>query len=231
VAILARTERTNPPLCGKISFWMAVLRYEFTFIKAVEPDSPFRRPRSTPARLRASTEEEMKCSRYVTDLLPRMREDFQWPVEPIESSHGSLGHPELCGRPCVRYAYGNCVKGRECGFCHMRHDKPKLQLDKGQRQCFESLEEAEVLTLLLPHLESRAKNLSQADLLLASIKRRLKALPPAAVSKKTHSTLNILSRMNVRRLLELVDQSRFVCAAYKAELKELQAQSLQAQSL
>ena len=25
-------------------------------------------------------------------------EDFQWPVEPIESSHGSLGHPELCGR-------------------------------------------------------------------------------------------------------------------------------------
>ena len=24
--------------------WMAVLRYEFTFIKAVEPDSPFRRP-------------------------------------------------------------------------------------------------------------------------------------------------------------------------------------------
>eukprot|EP00439_Symbiodinium_sp_Y106_P072258 s170_g13.t1 len=51
---------------------------------------------------------------------------LDWP------SCGSVGHPELCCRPCVHFGAGRCAEGNSCGYCHVQHQvQPKL--DKLQR--------------------------------------------------------------------------------------------------
>ena len=45
---------------------------------------------------------------------------------------GSLGHPALCRRPCVRLAKGVCKTGDACGYCHYGHRR-YVPPDKRQR--------------------------------------------------------------------------------------------------
>lgn len=78
-------------------------------------------------------------------------------------SIGSFGHPELCAPPCVYFAWGPCAKGAYCGFCHMAHREPIGKLDKRQRKIFQKLEEVEMITLVLPHLKERAKQLELCE--------------------------------------------------------------------
>ena len=35
---------------------------------------------------------------------------------------------EVCGRFCIRFIYGNCVKGSDCEFCHLENNEMKADL-------------------------------------------------------------------------------------------------------
>eukprot|EP00438_Fugacium_kawagutii_P016949 Skav230412 [mRNA] locus=scaffold4006:92416:93183:+ [translate_table: standard] len=67
-------------------------------------------------------------------------------------SRGSMGHPDICRRPCVYFRSGSCEHGSSCGFCHMEHDMRLPKLDKKQRELIRSFKKTEVLSLMLRYL-------------------------------------------------------------------------------
>lgn len=62
---------------------------------------------------------------------------------------GSMGHPFLCGRPCL-YALMGCANGPTCEFCHIPHDTPPRQLDKQRRSVLRSMPLEEAQALMIP---------------------------------------------------------------------------------
>ncbi|CAJ1354464.1 unnamed protein product, partial [Effrenium voratum] len=36
-------------------------------------------------------------------------------------SLGSIGHPEVCRRPCIYFSAGHCELGEACNYCHVAH--------------------------------------------------------------------------------------------------------------
>ena len=46
------------------------------------------------------------------------------------ASIGSIEHPVLCFRPCVRFAKGYCAQGASCDFCHMTHKPARMKEDR-----------------------------------------------------------------------------------------------------
>eukprot|EP00435_Cladocopium_sp_Y103_P020951 s4039_g5.t1 len=49
-------------------------------------------------------------------------------------STGSYGHPNICRRPCILCARGNCKMSGDCGFCHLPHVTRAASFDKQQRE-------------------------------------------------------------------------------------------------
>ena len=79
------------------------------------------------------------------------------PECPVPVSAGSLGHPELCQRPCVHVAGGRqCEAGETCNYCHRPHRHVSM-LDVRQRRIFDKMPKAEFLRLALQLLEDRAR--------------------------------------------------------------------------
>eukprot|EP00435_Cladocopium_sp_Y103_P069165 s325_g32.t2 len=70
---------------------------------------------------------------------------------------GSLGHPEMCKRPCVYIsAYGTpCPHGDACNYCHFTHTERRTTLDKRQREFLRALEEQQLISVLLPHFQAK----------------------------------------------------------------------------
>ena len=68
------------------------------------------------------------------------------------ASRGSLGHPDVCRRPCVYFKSGSCEHGSSCGFCHMEHTLRLPKLDKKQRELIRSFNKTEVLSIMLRYL-------------------------------------------------------------------------------
>ncbi|CAJ1431523.1 unnamed protein product [Effrenium voratum] len=126
---------------------MAFYTYEATFI-SVKESKPGPRSKSAGAIV---SRQPCPVTSYVERL--EQRASALTFLEP--RSEGSLGHPELCFKPCLYLAYGACPRGADCGFCHLPHKGAKLR--KTDRELLRQLGEADVLALTLPHL--RAKNL------------------------------------------------------------------------
>ncbi|CAL1161967.1 unnamed protein product [Cladocopium goreaui] len=72
-------------------------------------------------------------------------------------NRGSLGHPEMCQRPCVYIsAYGTpCPHGDACGYCHFTHTERRTTLDKRQREFLRALKEQQLISVLLPHFQAK----------------------------------------------------------------------------
>ncbi|CAE7655281.1 unnamed protein product [Symbiodinium sp. CCMP2592] len=86
---------------------------------------------------------------------PRPNEGFV--SEP--ASWGSLGHPELCHRPCVYILKGSvCRYGASCQFCHHGpgQHSPMPKLDQEQRARLQGLSEEDRVSLLIPHIREKA---------------------------------------------------------------------------
>ncbi|CAK0876420.1 unnamed protein product [Prorocentrum cordatum] len=49
------------------------------------------------------------------------------------SNPGSLGHPEMCVRPCL-YFSGRCASGDACKFCHCPHPTRPVHLGRSHRR-------------------------------------------------------------------------------------------------
>ncbi|CAE7903109.1 unnamed protein product, partial [Symbiodinium necroappetens] len=208
------------------------LAYRSTFIAVQEDDrSACRRARSLPPRL-GSVDTAVE-SRYVGNLLQRhaasfgLKEEtsngdrvekaaeeaqFQEEAEQPAWNDGSFGHPEVCGRPCVRFMHGNCEQGAACQFCHLEHTRPKGKLDKRQRQCFDSLNEHQVLSLIIPYVVARCEDQGIAEPMaevLELIRGRLHELeavtsPMPVPRSKSNFLRVILKRLSTARLVELV---------------------------
>jgi len=78
----------------------------------------------------------------------------------VASNPGSMGHPDLCPRPCLYYASGNCINGNLCGFCHMPHPKRPVRLDKRHREMLKRMPFEELVKFLLPILKQRCLDMS-----------------------------------------------------------------------
>eukprot|EP00913_Durusdinium_trenchii_P020942 g19678.t1 len=75
---------------------------------------------------------------------------------------GSVGHPEVCNRPCIFFAAGNCQNGEGCPYCHLDHAHRPPHLDKKQRMMMLALhpfhgEEAAELLSLVKEWEERCQ--------------------------------------------------------------------------
>ncbi|CAK9084896.1 C3H1-type domain-containing protein [Durusdinium trenchii] len=125
-----------------------------------------------------------------------------------EASLGSLGHPWMCRRPCVYVAAhrASCPQGTNCGYCHLRHPQRRTTFDKRQREYLRNLTEAEMLTVLLPQLKSKALKMRptawkvirilEEKLALAGGQQDLETIPMA-------SLISVLEHMNFSWLVTL----------------------------
>eukprot|EP00931_Biecheleriopsis_adriatica_P043866 TRINITY_DN25067_c0_g1_i1.p1 TRINITY_DN25067_c0_g1~~TRINITY_DN25067_c0_g1_i1.p1 ORF type:complete len:714 (-),score=111.66 TRINITY_DN25067_c0_g1_i1:130-2271(-) len=78
------------------------------------------------------------------------------------SCKGSVGHPEMCSRPCLYFSTGQCKDGAACAFCHQSHSKRSSHLDKRNRELLQSLDAGSRAELLLNALRSRVRCLKCA---------------------------------------------------------------------
>ena len=145
-------------------------------------------------------------------------------VEDAPMSRGSYGHPELCASPCIRAFYSKCTKGFLCEFCHLGHSKPKCKLNKHERRFFDSLDESDVLSVLLSLLREKCAKLARPQqdvlrLVLAAVQHRIKSLagPNPALQKPAAP----LRRFSLGRFFEVIQQCKQVDPSFKAEMKRL----------
>jgi len=73
---------------------------------------------------------------------------------PLAGNPGSAGHPEICRKPCMFAAKGNCESGMNCSFCHMDHRSQNL--DKRHREQLRKMREEYRVTLFSEVFEERA---------------------------------------------------------------------------
>ena len=76
---------------------------------------------------------------------------------PLLPSQGSLGHPEVCRRPCIYFIAGHCENGNACAYCHMEHTEKTPKLDKRQRTIIQALTRPQLLGLVLHFCRSKAE--------------------------------------------------------------------------
>ena len=146
--------------------------------------------------------------------------------EEVPFSCGSYGHPEICGPPCIRAFYSKCTKGVMCEFCHLEHPKPKCKLTKSEREVFSSLDEKQLLSVVISFVLRKCRKLpsTQQDamrLLLAAIQTRVNSLENGNVSMDADRKLNGLRRLSLGRLFEILQQCQQVDATLKLQVKSL----------
>lgn len=77
---------------------------------------------------------------------------------------GSLGHPDLCPRPCIYYRSGTCTSGADCTFCHLSHSRRPLRLDKRHREALKRMPFRKLLNVVVPILTSKVAALAEEKL-------------------------------------------------------------------
>ncbi|CAJ1379453.1 unnamed protein product [Effrenium voratum] len=146
-------------------------RYYLTFIDETEVGSDGGssqiRAKSLPPLTVSQQEEEQDVLQQLVAALPERAAHLQplAPQAPQVVNEGSRGHPDICRRPCIRMARGNCEAGRACGFCHLPHTAPKIYLNKPLREYLGSLTDSERLAVLLPHFQERLPHVAAQELL------------------------------------------------------------------
>ena len=169
--------------------------------------------------------EKTSWHRNIVTSYPSVSEDT--PV-----SCGSYGHPELCASPCIRAFYSKCTKGFLCEFCHLGHTKRKCNLNKSDRQFLDSLDERELLSLMLSLLRDKCAKLpgTQQDvlqLLLAAVQYRVKSLqdtstvPIVQAAPYQQRVMLPLRRFRLGRFFEVIQQSHQIDVNFKMEIKRL----------
>ncbi|CAJ1424179.1 unnamed protein product [Effrenium voratum] len=120
-------------------------------------------------------------------------------------SVGSLGHPEVCHKPCIFLHYGSCPAGSACRYCHDSHNGKRLT--RKQRDEMKRLGEADILALVLPHLLS--KKLPAQEEVTSLLEKHLMSLPKerssGKVSLNVHGLNRSLATMKFRQLVDLCE--------------------------
>ncbi|CAJ1393747.1 unnamed protein product [Effrenium voratum] len=208
------------------------LRYYLTFIDEVPEAANFRRASSCePSRVR-STEEELLSAEvegladraaHLTRLtrLPPAAAPVPVPSLPTAvetgaisaTSPGSRGHPELCRRPCLHFARGECPRGADCVYCHLPHPQRAVSLDKRMREWVTTLAPCNLLALVLPRLRAcvdampvdfteRAGLCARAFLL--ALEQETARLGPPTLVPESQKILKRLNLMTLAMLMGLI---------------------------
>ena len=128
------------------------------------------------------------------------------------SSVGSIGHPNLCRRPCHFHAMGHCHLGQSCTQCHEYHWSPQVLATKKQRARLRDLNEAQIWRLLWPYLEAQVWDweLAAADPrpILQLVDRRFRHLvlsgfDPIVPPRIQHQLSGVLRSMNFGCLMDI----------------------------
>jgi hypothetical protein len=122
---------------------------------------------------------------------------------------GSIGHPELCTRPCLYFAEGSCTNPNECEFCHIFHPRRPARLDKRHRERLDRLSLAERVAVMQPILAQKAKiaGLSESKLqkMLGKLAISKEESLNAEKTKVSRSLKAALEAMSLRSLLQMLD--------------------------
>ncbi|CAJ1406298.1 unnamed protein product [Effrenium voratum] len=187
------------------------LGYRFTFIdEAPAPAVP--RFRSCPVRGREAEPEEQVICRQVACLPDRARRIHEPAPAPTPAlSTGSVGHPQVCRRPCVHLAKGACHSGSACGYCHSPEHRRAIP-DKRDRQALGAMCEAQLLDLIIPHLRRLTETqFYQAKPLVEVLERELavRHMPKKASEEDIKRLERTLRRMRVSGLVGLITSRRW----------------------
>jgi len=131
---------------------------------------------------------------------------------------GSVGHPELCRRPCIYFAAGQCISGSVCAFCHISHKDRPAHLDKRHRQMLDEFSFYHFIALVLPIIRDKVLALGASDETVQLVENIVPASPdrdssdrasgaicrtfPAGkTGRSEHLLLKVFRRMKLRMLL------------------------------
>ncbi|CAK9083622.1 Putative tRNA/rRNA methyltransferase Rv0881, partial [Durusdinium trenchii] len=93
---------------------------------------------------------------------------------------GSVGHPELCRRPCIYFMAGNCENGDSCTYCHQPHYEKTVKLDKKQRSFMQSLSHIDFFSLIFHFCREKVEFLNiteEADEVLKILQEEVLVMP------------------------------------------------------
>ena len=160
-------------------------------------------------------EDQTETESYVNTLLPGIGMVVPPPAEAnlgVWASEGSIGHPNLCKRPCCHVVAGRpCPQGTQCAHCHLPH-KQVPNLDRWCRSTLEQMPPSQFLALMLELLQEKAAHsLLKADALLdilgtevpiedATSNSRSKGIGRASLKQLMHR----LRRINFANLVAMV---------------------------
>jgi hypothetical protein len=208
------------------------LAYRNTFIDVTEESEM----QSPPGRARArssppgpgqrslslgleAAEEEDALRSYVgglsqrADLIPKLQTGLETPPFPMLPSRGSLGHPEMCRRPCISFMAGRCENGSGCAYCHMEHSEQTPKLDKKHRIIIQGLGRAQMFELVRQLCHTKAEQagfLDEAAEILDLLAQESQDTQPLAQPVSDRDLRNLhkkLARMKFSNLIGLVTNS------------------------
>ncbi|CAK8992899.1 unnamed protein product [Durusdinium trenchii] len=156
-------------------------------------------------------------------LAPERPEDMSSAVWSL----GSMGHPELCSRPCIHFMARNCEKGESCNFCHIQHPEKPVKLDKKQRTVIRALSARQLAGIILPSCRARleATGIATGEEILSILEKlvqnRNDAEEDAAINE--HDLRHVrrtLQRMSVSSLLSVFTHQQWLHSARLIEAFE-----------
>mmetsp|Transcript_19595 Transcript_19595/g.51977 ORF Transcript_19595/g.51977 Transcript_19595/m.51977 type:complete len:575 (+) Transcript_19595:103-1827(+) len=129
---------------------------------------------------------------------------------------GSVGHPELCTRPCLYFTTGSCNNGTTCEFCHLPHPKRPAHLDKRNREMLKAMPLSDCVALVLPILQAKVDELDLGPDMMMLVNQVGEAAQVGSTpsgrknttgSKDKASLLTALKAMSLRSLLMMLNRS------------------------
>jgi len=126
-------------------------------------------------------------------------------LETEPETPGDWGHPELCGRPCIFFARGECTKGSSCCFCHLPHRKPPHP-DRRGRAFLKTMTTEQKLSLIAPLFMRRAAALKlqeQASKLLQELANTSDLTLAGLPEHKIAGLRSSIEKLGMRQLLSI----------------------------
>eukprot|EP00928_Gymnodinium_smaydae_P069419 TRINITY_DN5289_c1_g1_i1.p1 TRINITY_DN5289_c1_g1~~TRINITY_DN5289_c1_g1_i1.p1 ORF type:complete len:1009 (-),score=220.77 TRINITY_DN5289_c1_g1_i1:125-3151(-) len=126
---------------------------------------------------------------------------------------GSMGHPDLCPRPCLYFPVGQCSNGDDCDFCHLPHPRRPSHLNKRHREALKNMPYAKAMAILHPILRQKLKNAVPTPAVLSCLDELLRVAgreameagaPPAKPSREDRPLQNALRNISLRALLTMM---------------------------
>jgi len=148
---------------------------------------------------------------------------------------GSLGHPELCRKPCLFHERGECENGSACGYCHFQHLRRPAVPDRCQRSLIRRLSLPQLIVFVMPHVRTRASRAGLTAAMSVVIELLETTLADSNlfinndVMQQFESSRmdNLLERMNIMSLDCLVmnnSHDQKFANQLEAEIKEVRAE-------